>query len=186
VTDEAYVAAVRAVRPEVRLRPRPGPAPDDEVVLVGGDEVFRLPRAESAATRHALLVRALPRLRPLLPVAVPAPRWVGVLEDGTTPFLAERRLRGVPLREVGDARGRLGAVAVGQVAGALAALAAVPAREARQWGVRGEGTLLHGALGPDTVLVDPRRGVVTGLVDWDPRLGDPADDLRGLPEELRP
>lgn len=151
---------------------------DDEVVLAGGEEVFRLPLAPAAAQRHAVLVRALPELRTRLPVPVAVPRYVGVLPDGSTPFTAERLLPGRPASE-------LGTIALGQLRGVLAALADVPAREGRQWGATGEGSLLHGALDATALLVDPERGVLTGLVGWHPRLGDPAEDLASLPEAVR-
>lgn len=151
---------------------------DDEVVLTGGDEVFRLPLSPDAVARHAVLVRALPELRTRLPVAIAVPRYVGVLPDGTTPFTAEPRLPGEPA-------GDLSSIAVGQLAGALEALATVPEREAQQWGVPGSGSLLHGSLDRSAVLVDPQRRVLTGLVGWRLRLGDPAEDLGTLPEAVR-
>lgn len=40
--------------------------------------------------------------------------------------------------------------------------------------------MLHGALTPAAVLVDPARGVLAGIVDWRLRLGDPADDRAAL------
>ncbi len=57
---------------------------------------------------------------------------------------------------------------------------------AQQWGVQGDGTLLHGALDASSLLLDPARGLLTGVVGWRPRLGDPADDLASLPEAVRP
>ena len=169
--------SVAAVRPGVALREVPGPS--DEVVLHGGGEVFRLPRTPAARDRLLGLVRVLPRLRPLLPVAVPAPRLVGVLPDGETPFTAEPRLPGVP------PVGRLGSLAAGQLAGVVAALDAVPPREAASWGVAGTGVLLHGALSREALLVDPARGLLSGIVGWAPRLGERADDLAGLDADLR-
>ena len=151
---------------------------DDEAVLAGGDEVFRLPLTPQAAERHAVLLRALPELRTRLPVTVPVPRYVGLMPDGATPFLAERALPGEPVTTVGP-------IAAGQLAGVLAALAAVPPREAQQWGVQGEGSLLHGALDRTALLGDPARGVLTGVVGWRPRLGDPEDDVASLPEAVR-
>lgn len=151
---------------------------DDEVVLAGGGEVFRLPLQPSAADRHATLVRALPELRTRLPVAVAVPRYVGVLPDGQTPFTAERELPGVATTQVEP-------IAAGQLAGVLAALAAVPEREAQQWGVPGSGSLLHGALDAHAVLSDPGRGLLTGIVGWRLRLGEPDDDRRTLPEAVR-
>lgn len=151
---------------------------DDEVVLAGGTEVFRLPLEPAAADRQAALVRALPVLRTRLPVTVAVPRYVGLMPDGATPFTAERLLPGAPAEQ-------LGTIAAGQLAGLVAALAAVPEREAAQWGVAGSGTLLHGALDASALLVDADRGVLTGIVGWRPRLGDPADDLASLPEAVR-
>jgi aminoglycoside phosphotransferase (APT) family kinase protein len=148
------------------------------VVLAGDDEVFRLPLHPDAVARQAILVRALPELRARLPIAIPVPRYVGVLTDGATPFTAERRLPG-------EHAETLSAIAAGQLAGMLAALADVPPREAQQWGVPGEGSLLHGRLDRTALLVDPQRGVLTGLVGWRLRLGDPADDLATLPEAVR-
>lgn len=66
------IGSVAAVRPGVSLRQVPGPA--DELVLHGGGGVFRLPLTPAAADRLLLLVRMLRRLRPLLPVPLPALR----------------------------------------------------------------------------------------------------------------
>ena len=164
------------MRPGIELRALA--VHDDEVVLAGGGEVFRLPLDAAAAARHAVLVRSLPELRRRLPVAVAVPRYVGLMPDGATPFRAEPELAGEPVTE-------LGPIAAGQLAGVLAALAAVPPREAQQWGVPGEGLLLHGALDRTALLADPVRGLLTGVVGWRPRLGDPADDLASLPEAVR-
>jgi aminoglycoside phosphotransferase (APT) family kinase protein len=42
-------------------------------------------------------------------------------------------------------------------------------------------TFIHGDLGGSNILVDPSRGTVTGIVDWDSaRLGDPAVDVAAL------
>ena len=177
----AAAAAVAAVRPGVRLREVDGPP--DEAVVHGGGEVFRLPRTPEAAARHAVLVKALPVLRSRVPVPVAAPRYTGVLPDGETPFLAEPRLPGVRLA---DLPGHvLSGIAVGQLSGVLLALAGVVEREAGQWGLPGSGALLHGDLTPAALLVDPARGLLTGVVGWRLRLGDPAEDLAGLPGPLR-
>ncbi|MCW2777272.1 MAG: hypothetical protein JWN17_997 [Frankiales bacterium] len=162
---------VRVARPGLRLHRRP--SLPDELVLAGGGEVFRLPRAASAVVRASVHVVALARLVPLVPVALAPPRYVGVLADGETPFTAERRLPGArPAALTG--------IALGQVEGVVEALLAVPEREARQWGVRGApaGVLLHGALGADALLADPRTGLLTGVVGWDLRLGDEGDALQ--------
>ena len=144
---------VAAVRPGLALRlVSDGP---QEAVVHGGGEVFRLPLGPEAAARQAVLVRALPALFPLLPVAVPRPRWVGVMADGTTPFTAERRLPGIPTSTVEG-------MATRQWDGVAAALDSVPPGLLREWGV-------SVAPRPAVVLHDPGRGVLTGLVDW--RLG---------------
>ena len=166
------------------LRVRPGIAlrslavHDDEVVLAGGGEVFRLPLAPTAAQRHAVLVRALAALRTRLPVPVAVPRNVGVMPDGATPFTAEPELAGAPTTAVE-------AIAASHLAGVLAALSATPEREARSWGVDGDGVLLHGALDAGALLHDPRRGLLTGVVGWRLRLGDAADDRASLPPGVR-
>ena len=133
--------------------------------------MFRLPLTPAAGHRHAVLVRTLADLRTRLPVDVAAPRPVGVMTDGETPFTAERRLPGVPVTA-------LTSIAAGQLAGVVAALAAVPAREARAWGVPGDGELLvHGPLTLAALLGDPARGVLTGITGWRLRLGGPDDAL---------
>lgn len=139
---------VEAVRPGVVLHD--GPPCEDEVVLHGGGEVFRLPLTPEAVGRQRALVRSLPALVAKLPVACPRPRFVGVLADGETPFTAERRLDGVPVEE-------LEGIAAGQWEGVLAALDAVTPGEVREWG---------GLHRPTVLLGDPRRGVLTGLVAW--------------------
>ncbi len=88
-------------------------------MLAGGGELFRLPLTATAVARHAVLVRALPKLVPLVPVAVAPPRFVGVLADGATPFTAERRLPGVR-------PAALDGIAQGQLEGVVEALRAVP------------------------------------------------------------
>lgn len=196
--DDAAVALVRAARPGVVLHRRPSRA--DERVLAGGGELFRLPLRPSAVARHTVLVRAMPKLVPLLPVAVAPPRWVGVLADGVTPFTAERRLPGVQsgAGPGGPPAAPLEGIALGQLAGVVEALRAVPVREAQQWGVPGASNghvcrpdqgvgprsddgavLLHGALGWSALLSDPRTGLLTGVVDWDLRLGAAGRDLGG-------
>ena len=164
---------MRAVRPGIELAVLA--EHDDELVLADGGEVFRLPLAPSGAERLAVLVRALPELAKRVPVAVAAPRWVGVLPDGETPFTAERRLPGTP------APARLGSIAAAQLDGVLAAVADVPPREARQWGVPGDGDVLQ-APGL-TLLADGPR--LTGVTGWRLRLQSAeAGDGRGRPATL--
>lgn len=146
-------ALVAVARPGVRLRRLTCvPAYDGEVVLVGGGEVFRLPLTVTAAASAAVLVRALPALRLRLPVAVPLPRFVGVLADGSTPFTAEPRLPGIPVEQPTG-------IAAGQLEGVLAALEDITAHEAAQWGA-------VAVPRPQVLLHDPGRGVLTGLVAW--------------------
>ncbi|MCW2605427.1 MAG: hypothetical protein JWO60_120 [Frankiales bacterium] len=166
---------VAAARPGVALHRRP--SLPDELVLAGGGEVFRLPLAPTAVARHAVLVRALPKLVPLVPVALAPPRFVGVMDDGATPFTAERRLPGVRPTAVSG-------IALGQLEGAVEALRAVPAREAAQWGVPGAaaaGAVLQhpGLLADppfDALLCDPRTGLLTGVVGWDLVLARPCGE----------
>ena len=140
--------------------------------MLGGAEVFRLPLAPSAVARLAVHVRALPELRARVPVALAPPRWVGVLPDGETPFTAEPQLPGSP---PGDP---LGSIAASQLAGVVLALAAAAAREARQWGVPGDGeVLMHGALGPAVLLADGPR--LTGVTGWRLRLETAAPEPLG-------
>ena len=137
---------VLAVRPGLALTEVEGV---DEVVLRGGGEVFRLPLTEGAVARQRALVTALPALFALLPVAVPRPRFVGVLADGETPFTAEKRLPGVPWEPTG--------LGLSQLEGVREALDAVTDGQAREWG---------GRFRPTVLLGEPTRGVLTGLVDW--------------------
>ena len=135
------------MRPGVVLHEVPG---TDEVVLRGGGEVFRLPLTAEAVDRQRALVKGLPALFVKLPVAVPRPRYVGVLANGETPFTAERRLPGEPVEAVDG-------IAAAQWDGVLAALEAVTPGEVREWG---------GLYRPTVLLADPARGVLTGLVEW--------------------
>jgi hypothetical protein len=146
--DDLRRGLVAAVRPGIVLRQ--AISCDDEVVFHGGDEVFRLPLTDGAVARQRALVTGLPALFAKLPVAVPRPRYVGVMEDGQTPFTAERRLPGVMTEE-------LTGVAATQWDGVLAALGAVTSGEVREWG---------GLFRPTVLLRDPGRGVLTGLVEW--------------------
>lgn len=140
---------------------------DDEAVLAAGGEVFRLPLAPSGAARLAVLVAALAALRTRLPLAVAVPRWIGVMPDGQTPFSAEPLLPGAA---AGGLDAALTGIGAGQRDGVLAALAEVTAREARTWGVPGDGEHLRATA---TLLTDPDRALLTGLVGWRLRLGAP-------------
>ena len=147
---------VQAVRPGVELTSLA--VHEDEVVLAGGGEVFRLPLAPSGSARLAVLVAALPVLRGRVPVAVAVPRWIGVMPDGATPFTAEPLLPGTPAGPLVD-----GSIAAGQRDGVLAAVGAVAVREARAWGVPGDGELV---IADTTLLEDRARGVLTAAVGW--------------------
>ena len=147
---------VQAVRPGIELTSLA--VHDDEVVLAGGGEVFRLPLAPSGSARLAVLVAALPVLRGRVPVAVAVPRWVGVMPDGTTPFTAEPLLPGTPADPLVE-----GSIAAGQRDGVLAAVGAIAVREAQAWGVPGDGELV---VADTTLLQDRARGVLTAAVGW--------------------
>ena len=142
------IELVATFRPGVALREFGRTA--DEMVIIGGGEVFRLPLTAAAVARQQVLVRSLPKLYDKLPVAVPRPKYVGVLTDGTTPFTAERRLPGLPVSEPTG-------IAAAQWEGVVVALDAVPPGEVREWG---------GLCRPTVLLGDPDRGVLTGLVAW--------------------
>ncbi len=156
---------VQQARPGVVLRSLA--VHDDEAVLEGGGEVFRLPLAPSGSARLAVLVAALPVLRTRLPLAVAVPRWVGVMPDGQTPFSAEPLLPGAAAGGLDVALAGIGA---GQRDGVLAALAEVPAREARTWGVPGDGEHVRATA---TLLADADRGLLTGVVGWRLSLDEP-------------
>ena len=147
---------VQAVRPGVELTSLA--VHDDEAVLSGGGEVFRLPLAPTGSARLAVLVAALPVLRSRVPVALAVPRWVGVMPDGRTPFSAEPLLAGTPVASLAP-----GSIAAGQRDGVLAALADVGSREARTWGVPGDGERLVADV---RLLEDRARGVLTAAVGW--------------------
>src|SRR3954454_21606901 len=68
---------------------------DSSVYLVDDEWASRFPRRAIVLTGFALELEALPRLAPLLPVAVPAPVHVGAAsEDFPSPFAGARLIRG--------------------------------------------------------------------------------------------
>jgi aminoglycoside phosphotransferase (APT) family kinase protein len=72
---------------------------DNTVFVVGEDEwVFRFPRREIVLTGFRLEIGYLPRLAPLLPLAIPVPEHIGVPSDGFPwPFFGARFIQGAEL-----------------------------------------------------------------------------------------
>jgi macrolide phosphotransferase len=97
--------------------------------------VFRFPRRPEVADALETELRVLPLLHRHLPVAVPRPAVVGLLDDGEHRFAGYPALPGEPLAAdlITGARGGL---VVSQLAGILAALHRVSAREAVAAGLR--------------------------------------------------
>jgi aminoglycoside phosphotransferase (APT) family kinase protein len=90
--------------------------------------VFRFPRRPEIADALEIELRALPVLHRYLPVAVPRPAVVGLLDDGEHRFAGYPALPGEPLAADLVTGGR-GGLVVSQLAGFLAALHRVPTRE---------------------------------------------------------
>ncbi|HZG96008.1 MAG TPA: phosphotransferase [Mycobacteriales bacterium] len=128
--DRAREAAARW-RPELAGAPavRYGGGGRSSTLAIG-DWLLRFPRRPEVVDELVREQRVLDAIAPLLPVAVPRSRPVGVLEDGT-PFFAHPLIPGEPLDEP---TARLGLV-VSQLAGLLHALHAVPARQVTDLGV---------------------------------------------------
>jgi aminoglycoside phosphotransferase (APT) family kinase protein len=89
-----------------------------------GEWVVRIPRRPQVVEQLVLETRLIDAIRPLLPVAVPRSRPVGVLDDGT-PFFAHPRIAGAPIDDETAASGLVASALVG----ALHALHAVPPRQ---------------------------------------------------------
>jgi macrolide phosphotransferase len=97
--------------------------------------VFRFPRRPEVAELLEVELRLLPVLAAQLPVAVPHPAVVGLLDDGEHRFVGYPALPGEPLRPELVTSGR-GGLVVSQLAGFLAALHRVSVREVAAAGVR--------------------------------------------------
>jgi aminoglycoside phosphotransferase (APT) family kinase protein len=68
---------------------------DNTAYLIDGEIVFRFPRREIAVGLLETEARALPRIAPHLPLAIPVPEWVGrATERFAWPFAGYRRLAG--------------------------------------------------------------------------------------------
>src|SRR5207249_1159838 len=73
---------------------------DNTVYTVGDDWVFRFPRREAVLPGFGLEIEFLPRLAPLLPVAIPVPERVGAPSEAFPwPFFGARLLPGVELAD---------------------------------------------------------------------------------------
>jgi len=89
-----------------------------------GDWVVRIPRRPDIVEELQQEMRLLDAIRPLLPVAVPRSRPVGVLDDGTA-FFAHPRIAGDPI----DADAARSGLVASALVGMLHAVHAVPPRQ---------------------------------------------------------
>jgi aminoglycoside phosphotransferase (APT) family kinase protein len=100
VDAERARAMISARFPELRAErvERLGQGWDNAAYLVDGAAVFRFPQRGVAAPLIATEIAVLPMLAPVLPVAIPTPRWVGE-PDETYPwrFAGYPLLRGTPV-----------------------------------------------------------------------------------------
>ncbi|HEU0300479.1 MAG TPA: phosphotransferase [Longimicrobium sp.] len=97
VTAELALALVRGQFPELdarRVEPF-GSGWDNTAFLVDGHAVFRFPRKAGTVVLLERETRALPRIAPRLPLAIPVPRWIGrPAEEYPWPFAGYARLPG--------------------------------------------------------------------------------------------
>jgi aminoglycoside phosphotransferase (APT) family kinase protein len=71
---------------------------DNTVYAVGDEWVFRFPRREVVVPGLEVEIGFLPKLAPLLPIAIPVPEHVGIASDAFPwPFFGARMLPGVEL-----------------------------------------------------------------------------------------
>jgi aminoglycoside phosphotransferase (APT) family kinase protein len=71
---------------------------DNTVYTVGGEWVFRFPRREVVLPGFRIEIELLPRLAPLLPIAIPVPERIGEPSEAFPwPFFGARMLPGVEL-----------------------------------------------------------------------------------------
>lgn len=102
VDERAARALLGAQFPQLELRTVEliGVGWDNTVYAVDGAWVVRFPRRQMGADMFDREVTLLPRLAPLLPLAVPVPELIGVPADGYPwPFWGGRLLVGVELAE---------------------------------------------------------------------------------------
>lgn len=177
---------------ELRLRPLlaprlpvplPGAAPGDLVVGVLPDGVHRF-------AGHRTLTGAALDEKTLLDNGLLVSQLAGSLAALHAHPVREAVQAGVPDQSPAGWRAHHREL-VEQVAAAAPAAGLTPGGERalgrlrraldddRLWAVRM--VLCHGDVGPPHLLVDPRRRVLTGIVDWtDARVGDAALDLAGV------
>jgi aminoglycoside phosphotransferase (APT) family kinase protein len=87
---------------------------DNSVFTVGDEWAFRFPRRAAALPGVQREVALLPRLAPLLPLAVPVPELLGVPDDGFPwPFTGSRLLAGDELAHLPDGQRSKAAAALG-------------------------------------------------------------------------
>src|SRR5919109_5240078 len=127
VVDEALARRLLGQFPELQveaLRPL-GYGWDYTIWVVDERYAFRFPRRQIGVSGTEREIAVLPKLAPLLPVPVPAPRFVGCPTDEYPwPFFGSSLLPGTEISEAGlDEDGRL-AIAL-ELAGFLRALHAV-------------------------------------------------------------
>jgi aminoglycoside phosphotransferase (APT) family kinase protein len=100
VDEDRARALIRARFSEIRADrvERLGQGWDNAAYLVDGTTVFRFPQRAIVAPLIETEIVMLPALAPLLPLAIPVPRWIGV-PDGSYPwhFAGYELLHGTPL-----------------------------------------------------------------------------------------
>jgi aminoglycoside phosphotransferase (APT) family kinase protein len=108
---------------------------DSETYAVNGDWIVRFPKREDVVASQTLERTLLPALAPRLPLPIPHPTLLGApCDEFPFPFLGYRRIEGRQMVDVPPDAVDLHAVAK-SLSGFLSALHAVPAAEARAWGV---------------------------------------------------
>jgi aminoglycoside phosphotransferase (APT) family kinase protein len=206
VTSEGDARARITQRfPDVRARtirrmPHVGWGGDSDAFLVDDRWIFRFPRYDETRAQLAMEERLLPRLAPVLPLAIPRFTHVARGPAGRPEFAGYEVIHGEPggrppAAEIAAFIAALHAFPVDDAAACgvapalrepvreeiLALLAAgerrwVAALEARLRSLDHEPHLAHGDLSTDHILCDGGRP--TGVIDWsDASIFDPASDL---------
>lgn len=176
VTAELALALVREQFPELDARRAEpfGSGWDNTAFLVDGHAVFRFPRKESTVQLLERETRALPRIAPGLPLAIPVPRRVGrPTERFPWTFAGYERLPGVTAcaAHLSDAERTAAAAPLGRF---LAALHATPA----------EGLALPGDEIRRTDFRERMPKLLERIEAVRPLIGDPAPWLRLFHGEL--
>ena len=167
-----------------------GEGQDHVAFDVNGELIVRFRKEAGFAERAALVAaeaRLLDEIADALPVAVPTIAFV----DATHGCLAYRKLPGTPLLQQPRTSRAAWAETTGEAVGrSLAAMHALPpARMAAFVGTQPVARLVfsHSDLGIEHILIDPRTGTVTGIIDWsDAAMVDPAYDVGLLYRDLGP